>query len=294
MSEDKDKELVWDETGFGDLRILQDRRQFSYGVDAVLLGDFAAGFINEGKNGSDPKKAVDLGTGTGIIPLILAHKTPLAEVIGLDVEKYFVDLAKKTAAANGLNGRVFYGVADVSMGIDSLGDFGESRDFGDPEGFDRLGGLKKPGGSDDIGNLEFSGNKTLAPQSVDFVTCNPPYFKADGSLASPNPMKDAARRESKGKLKDFCNFAGEILKPGGEFFLIHRPERLVDVFFALRNSKLEPRDMRMISSQVGGKPKLVLIRSIKGGGPNLRWMSPLWIYEEDGTYTRKLMEIYEK
>lgn len=262
-----DRKLAWDETGFGDLKILQDRRQFSYGVDAVLLGTFASRFINDIRNDADTKKAVDLGTGTGIIPLILAHKTALSEVIGIDVEKYFVDLAKESARLNDLEDRVSYEVVDVSMGMN---------------------GLKE------TGLWEFSEHKTVASQGVDFVTCNPPYFKADESLASPNLMKDAARRESKGKLEDFCNFAGEILKPGGSFFLIHRPERLIDIFFALRDANLEPWDIRMVSSLLGGKPKFVLIRSVKGGGRNLRWMNPLWIYEDDGSYTRELMEIYEK
>lgn len=257
------RELVWDETGFGSFKILQDRAQFSYGVDAVLLGAFAAGFINGRCNAIGTGTAVDLGTGTGIIPLILAHKTHLTKVIGIDVEKYFVELATKSMKENRLEGRVSYKVADVSKGI----------------------GLFR----------NFLGRRAdISSERVDFVTCNPPYFKADGSMASPNPLKDAARRETKGTLEDFCKFAGEILKPDGEFFLIHRPERLADVFCALRSTKLEPRDMRMVSSTMEGIPKLVLIHSVKDGGQNLRWLKPLAIYEKDGTYTRELLEMYEK
>ena len=58
--------------GFGDLRLIQDSDQFCYGVDAVILADFAA------KLNPDMKKAIDLGTGNGIIPFILSHKNKLS------------------------------------------------------------------------------------------------------------------------------------------------------------------------------------------------------------------------
>lgn len=101
-----DVQVFWDKIGFGDYRILQDRKQFSYGIDAVILADFAASFINKKKN-STKGIAVDLGTGTGVIPIILAHKTRLEKVIGLDIEKYFVELAKKSAIENGLDKKIF-------------------------------------------------------------------------------------------------------------------------------------------------------------------------------------------
>ena len=105
---DNDVRVCWDKIGFGDYSILQDREQFSYGIDAVLLADFAANFINEKKKSTEGI-AVDLGTGTGVIPLILAHKTRLDKIIGLDNEKYFVKLAKKSAVKNGLIKEYFMG-----------------------------------------------------------------------------------------------------------------------------------------------------------------------------------------
>ena len=264
-----DTQVLWDKIGFGDYSILQDREQFSYGVDAVLLADFAAGFINQ-KKSCTKGIAVDLGTGTGVIPLILAHKTRLEKIIGLDIEKYFVELAKKSAIKNGLDNRIFYEVCDV-------------RDY---EGFEFT----------DIPGVSKSNNE-IDDQNIfncDFVLCNPPYFKANASIPSSNSIKDVARREIKGSLNDFCFFASKILKRGGEFLLIHRPERLIDVFEALREASLEPRNIRMVSSTMNGEPKFVLIRSIKNGGENLRFMKPLAIYEDDGSYTQELLKIYER
>ena len=282
-----------DEIGFGNYSILQDRKYFSYGIDAVLLADFAASFIKaaygearseqqkatseqqnrrvsrvSGDNRKSGSIAVDLGTGTGVIPIILAHKTDLDKIIGIDIEEYFVHLAKKSAAENGLGDRVFYKVGDV-RNVDSL-------NFSEAEGF---------------GNREES---VKGGARCDFVTCNPPYFKADASIPSKNSINDAARREVKGGLEDFCMFASKLLERGGEFFLVHRPERLIDIAGVLRNAKLEPRDIRFVSSRMGEEPKFVLIRSIKDGGRNLRFMKPLAIYDEDGSYTRDILKIYER
>lgn len=264
---DNDVRVCWDKIGFGDYSILQDREQFSYGIDAVLLADFAANFINEKKKSTEGI-AVDLGTGTGVIPLILAHKTSLDKIIGLDIEKYFVKLAKKSAVKNGLDKRVFYEVCDVreNKGLD----FTNAPEFRDSEMLNRH-------------SLQ-----------CDFVLCNPPYFKSNASIPSMNSIKDAARREIKGSLSDFCFFASNILKRGAEFYLIHKPERLIDVFASLRDACLEPRDIRMVSSNISGEPKFVLVRSIKNGGENLRFMRPMVIYENDGNYTQEILKIYER
>lgn len=264
---DNDARVCWDKIGFGDYSILQDREQFSYGIDAVLLADFAASFINKKKNPAEGI-AVDLGTGTGVIPLILAHKTRLDKIIGLDIEKYFVKLAKQSAVKNGLDKRVFYEVCDVR----------EHKNFD----FTNLQG---------ISNCETLDRHRL---ECDFVLCNPPYFKSNASIPSRNSIKDVARREIKGSLRDFCFFASNILKRGGEFYLIHKPERLIDVFASLRDACLEPRDIRMVSSNIGGEPKVVLVRSIKDGGENLRFMKPLVIYANDGNYTQEILKIYER
>lgn len=275
-----------DEIGFGHYSILQDRKYFSYGIDAVLLADFAASFITAANGEATSEKqnsrvyrgaednrksgsiAVDLGTGTGVIPLILAHKTALDKIIGVDIEDYFVQLAKKSAAENGLGDRVFYEVCDV-RDLDSL-------TFSELEG---------------LGNRV---ENAKGGAKCDFVTCNPPYFKADASIPSKNLINDAARREVKGGLEEFCAFASKLLGQGGEFFLVHRPQRLIDIAETLRNVKLEPRDIRFVSSRMGDEPKFVLIRSIKDGGRNLRFMKPLAIYEEDGGYTRDILKIYER
>lgn len=302
---DNDARVCWDKIGFGDYSILQDREQFSYGIDAVLLADFAANFINQKKNSAEGI-AVDLGTGTGVIPLILAHKTSLDKTIGLDIEKYFVKLAKQSALKNGLDKRVFYEVCDVRehdcldfsnvLGIHNINKSGNSDTNSDIDS-NCNGNENINSNIDSNGNDNTNSNSEIRDSSsleCDFVLCNPPYFKSNASIPSRNSIKDVARREIKGSLRDFCFFASNILKRGGEFYLIHKPERLIDVFASLRDACLEPRDIRMVSSTVSGEPKFVLVRSIKDGGENLRFMKPLVIYENDGNYTKEILKIYER
>ena len=96
-----------DNTGFGELKILQDSDQFCYGVDAVLLADFAS------RSRLDITSAVDLGTGNGIIPLILSHKSPKAQITGIDIQKEALQLAVQTAQMNGLEDRLSFLNMDV-------------------------------------------------------------------------------------------------------------------------------------------------------------------------------------
>lgn len=83
-----------DDTGFGDVRILQDPETFCYGVDAVLLAGFAAERL---KGRSRPSRLCDLGTGNGIVPLILSHKTPIGDMWGIEVQEEIWRLAVKNA-----------------------------------------------------------------------------------------------------------------------------------------------------------------------------------------------------
>lgn len=96
------------------------------------------------------------------------------------------------------------------------------------------------------------------PGQFDLVICNPPYFPP-GSGRGDSPF----RMEWSAGLEDFCAAAGRLVRNGGRFALCHRPERLADIFAALRRHGLEPKRMRLVS------PKLVLLESVKQGRPGL-------------------------
>lgn len=95
----KDGERL-DEIGFGGLKLIQKPQDFCYGVDAVLLADFAA---------STAKKKtaiIDLGTGTGIVPVILSHKTSAEKMCGVEIQEDSYERALRNVSLNGLEDRL--------------------------------------------------------------------------------------------------------------------------------------------------------------------------------------------
>ena len=98
MTNDRPANLRLDETGFGSLKIYQDPSDFCYGIDAVILADFAS--ETKGDN------IIDLGCGNGIIPLILSHKLSKGKITGIELRQSAYQLAQKNIEYNGLAGKI--------------------------------------------------------------------------------------------------------------------------------------------------------------------------------------------
>ena len=76
--------------------------------------------------------------------------------------------------------------------------------------------------------------------------------------------------------------------------MVHRPERLVDILYVMRKNKIEPKLIKFVCPKVSSKPSLVLIKGIKNAKEFLKVEKNLIIYDEDGTYTKELLNIYGK
>ena len=98
----------------------------------------------------------------------------------------------------------------------------------------------------------------------DLVVSNPPYFPREAGKSG-----GAARCEEHGTLEELCAAAGRLTRNGGRFALCHRPERLADLFAALRGAGLEPKRMKLISHGPGHPPSCVLVESVRQGRPGL-------------------------
>ena len=85
-----------------------------------------------------------------------------------------------------------------------------------------------------------------------------------------------------------------MLKDKGELYLVHRPERVVDILTLMRENKIEPKIIRFVFSSKNVEPKLVLIKGIKNARPFLKVEKNLYIYNEDGDYTDEIKNIYNK
>ena len=103
-----------------------------------------------------------------------------------------------------------------------------------------------------------------------------------------------SRHEITANLEDFIEVSKYLLKDKGSLYLVHRPERLVDILYTLRRNKIEPKKIKMIFPHINDEPNLVLIKAVKNAKPFLKIEKPLYIYKNDGIYTQQVLEIYQK
>ena len=100
--------------------------------------------------------------------------------------------------------------------------------------------------------------------SCDLVISNPPYFAPGTGRSGGN-----ARMEHACTLEDLCAAAGYLLKNGGRFALVHRPERLCDLFCALRERGMEPKRLRLVRHGPAHPPSAALVEAVCQGKPGL-------------------------
>ena len=118
---------------------------------------------------------------------------------------------------------------------------------------------------------------------ADAVYTNPPYMKSDSGLSNFLDAKNIARHEIKGGIEDFTASAARILKFGGSFFAVYRPDRLTDLIFAMRKSGIEPKRITFVHSDLKSESSMVLIEGKRGGKSGMRLTPPLVIYESEGS-----------
>lgn len=241
----KESERI-DDLEYKGLKIIQDRNGFCFGIDSVLLSDFA-------KNMKKKSVVMDIGTGTGIIGLLLCKKTNLKKIYGIEIQKEVAEMAERSIRLNNLEDR--FSILNVNI--------------------------------NDV-------NKYFVNNQIDVVVTNPPYKKNNTGLKNTSESKLISRHEVKCTLEDIIKKSYIILKDLGQFFMVHRAERLVDIMFLLRNNKLEPKEIRFVHSKQNEKPNLVLIKAVKNAKEFLKIDKPLIIYNDNGTYTDEILKIYGK
>ena len=254
--------LRTDDTGFGNIKVIQ-KKGFGYGVDAVLLAAFAAG--ETGARGiPQGSTAADLGTDCGIVAFILTHKVAGIRVTGVEKREEAADRAREAVSLNGLEDRVRIITADVSSIACGTG---TAETDAETSGF--RGGF-------------------------DAVVSNPPYFRRNSAIPSASGDRYIARHETTADIGDFARAAAAMLRDGGSFYLVHRPDRLADIFSALKEAGLEPKEMQMVVPAEAQAANIVLIHAVKGAGAELRMLPQIAVHTTDGGYTDDIMRIYER
>ncbi len=135
-------------------------------------------------------------------------------------------------------------------------------------------------------------SKYFAKGSVDVVTCNPPYIADRGGLNNKTDEKNIARHEILCTLEDVIRESAGMLKYGGKLFMVHKPERLVDIFCTMRKYAIEPKRVQFVHPQPYKKANIVLVEGVKSGGAELKMMPPLYVYDENHNYSKEINEIY--
>ena len=132
----------------------------------------------------------------------------------------------------------------------------------------------------------------LLAGSFDLAVCNPPYFPPSGGPLPEGEARQTARTEAQCTLEDVCRAAGRLLRWGGSFCLVHKPERLTDLLCALRRHGLEPKRLRLACARPDRAPSLVLAEGRRGGKPGLTVEPPLILENPDGSPATELDRIY--
>ena len=142
--------------------------------------------------------------------------------------------------------------------------------------------------NEDLKNVEYL--KKL--EKFDVVTVNPPYKLNNAGIINPSDKLAIARHEVLCNLEDVISASRILLKDNGRMFMVHRPERLADIFTLMRKYKIEPKRVKMVHPKIGKAPNIVLVEGQRDGGAYLKWEAPLYVYDENGRYTKEIDLIY--
>lgn len=238
----KENERI-DELQRNGYRIIQDAKRFCFGMDAVLLSGFAD--VREGES------VLDIGTGTGIIPILLEAKTEGKHFTGLEIQEDSADMARRSVALNHLEKKIDIVTGDIK----------------------------------EAGQL-------FDAASFDVIITNPPYMIGNHGLKNPNEPKAIARHEICCTLQDVVREGSRLLRPGGRFYMVHRPFRLVEIFSVLTEHQLEPKRMQLVYPYIDKEPNMVFIEACRGGKSRITVEKPLIVYREKGIYTDEIYDVY--
>lgn len=218
------------------IKIIHVDRSYSFGVDSIILGDFAR--MKKGKT------ALDIGAGSGVLSFLTNSLYQLKKVYSVEIQKDKADLLRENIGLNNI------------------------------ENIDLI--------NEDLNNIDFKEN------SLDYIITNPPYYKITDNIRNKEEEFLISRQEKYLKLEDIFAFSNKTLKDKGKLFMIHKPERMVEIFN--KSGNLKPKRVRFVESRVYEKPQFILVEFVKNARDGLKIEDPLVIYE-GSSYSKEMKQI---
>ena len=212
--------------------IIQDPKRFCFGVDAVLLTDFVK--VKQGE------RVLDLGTGTGVIPILLEAKTKGTHFTGLEIQEESAHMARRSVAHNHLQEKV-----DIVTG-----DIKEAAEIFKSASFDVIT-TNPPYMLDQHGLKNAADAKTIARHEV---LCT---------------LDDILRESAK-----------ILEESKGRFYMIHKPFRLAEILTKMCQYRIEPKRLQFVHPYIDKEPTMVLIEAMRGGKSRVKVEPPIVLYKK--------------
>jgi len=227
-----------------DIKICQSKEGYRFSVDSLLLYNFV--------NLVRVNNIADLGTGSGIVGILLAKKYADARVALFEIQESLIRLAQNNLAINCLEDRV------EVVGCD-------------------------------LRSLPASG---LSGGKHDLVVSNPPFRVIKSGRLNISEEKAIARHEMKLSLSELIEAASFLLRAKGRLCMIYHPGRLSELIRVLSEKDCEPKRLRFVHSNRSSEAKMVLVEAVKGGRRGLKVELPLYIYGDNGDYSEEMEKTY--
>ena len=217
-----------------DLDLYQIKNGLLFGTDALKLADF----ICENHMGTY-KNAIEFGTGSGAISLLVAKRGKTDSIYALEILEIYAKLAEHNVKYNGLSDRIKIICGDLK----------------------------------NCDHLYYNQTKIM-PHSADMIFTNPPYIKYTKDSGSSGKLseldyKNISRREITCTICDIMKSAARLLKNGGDFFIVYRPDRLLSLISAMAEHNITPKKMAFVFAKQNSKASLVLIKGRQGASEGL-------------------------
>lgn len=218
------------------IKMIHVDRSYSFGVDSIILGDFA--------KMKKSKTALDIGSGSGVLAFLTNYLYELKKVYAVEIQKSKADLLRENISLNNIDN------------IELI--------------------------NEDLNNIDFKEN------SLEYIITNPPYYKITDNIGNKEEEFLISRQEKYLKLEDIFAFSNKTLKDKGKLFMIHKPERMVEIFN--KSGNLKPKRVRFVESRVYEKPQFILVEFVKNARDGLKIEDPLVIYEGN-SYSKEMKQI---